>query len=1164
MAANNSASVTTVVVAQTQNADVSVAKTGPSGPVAVGSNVTWSIVATNNGPATAQNVILSDPLPAGATWISTSTSVGTCSGSSTITCSFGPLANGATATVTIVARVDAFGTKSNTATVSNPNGSDYDPNPTNNSSTWLTTVSGSPTCGTPGGPGPGGTLTGVVNTYYPGTASVAAGQANTCIPVSTARGTGAAISSGDVLLVVQMQDATIDSDNDSSYGGKNGTGAGALAVNAGKYEYAVARDAVGGGGCGANQIAVTGTGANGGLLNSYGNSDATTTKGQTRYQVVRVPQYSTATLNGVTALPWRTDDCDPTGCTTNGLGTGGILALDVAGTLTINGGVAAYVDGLGFRGAAGRQLTGGAGANTDYRTLSTIDTNGGKGEGNAGTPEWVYDAAGTSRVSCADPVAFNTYVVRTFQPNDGYPSGSMARGAPGNAGGGSTDDNPAANDRNSGGGGGSNGGAGGHGGLSWSTALDRGGLGAAVTPAISQVVLGGGGGAGTRNNSNCNGADAVTGAQDAQSSSGGTGGGLIAIRAGTLSVPAAATLSANGSAAYNDTMRDGGGGGGAGGSIVLTVTNVATSMANLTLRANGGRGGDSWRTDVETDTTLGDRHGPGGGGGGGVIAYTVTAGAPTVSVAGGQPGITTTANDTFGALPGGVGQTLTASPAQIPGVGSGAECPAPDPDPTIALSHAETTVSAGGPVTILATVTNVSPFTSVLGSPTFGPVTATITLDAGLTSIVVASAPGWTCGVAGQVVTCTRTSALAARESFPPIQIGATVATSVVGPTTLTNTATVSGGGDVNTANDSATDSIGVRAPTLAHLKVFEALRRGRVVILRWRTSYEVNNLGFRVYRETAGERELITPRILAGSAFAVGKDRPLPSGRSYAWIDREPAGDARYWLEDIDLDGSKPWTGPVVAEDGAGEGGWGPATRPGAVAGARGPRPRAGDARPLGGPARRRPRAARAAAPREARRASLDGPVAARGQAPVAREGWYRVTKQDLLAAGFDPGTVPSSLRLFADGVEQAILVNDGGDGSFDAGDAVEFYGVGFESPWDGAHAYWLLSDRTGMRIATGDGGDVPCPPVPSSFPFTVELRERTVQIFELPETGDEENFFGAIVTTEPVVQLLVLTNVDRQSPRRGGARDRSPGRRSTCPHRVEVQLNGSDAGTI
>jgi hypothetical protein len=635
-----------------------------------------------------------------------------------------------------------------------------------------------------------------------------------------------------------------------------------------------------------------------------------------------------------------------------------------------------------------------------------------------------------------------------------------------------------------------------------------------------------------------------------------------------LSIPAAATLSANGSAAFNDTLRDGGGGGGAGGSIVLTVTDATTSMANLTLRANGGRGGDSWRNAAPGGATLGNRHGPAGGGGGGVIAYSVTAGLPVLQVNGGPQGITTTANDTFGALAGGTGQTLTATPAQIPGVDSGAECPPPDPDPTISLTHSETTVSMGGPVNVFATVTNVSPFTSTVGSPTHGLVTATITLDPGLTSLSIASAPGWACSIAGQVVTCTRSTALAAQQSYPTIQIAATVGASVVGPTSLTNSATVSGGGDVNGSNNSATDAIGVRAPTLAHLKVFEAVRRDRVVVVRWRTSFELNNLGFRVYREAGGVRERITSRILAGSAFAVGKDRPLPAGRSYAWVDRAPAADSQYWLEDIDLDGTRQWTGPIVAEDGPGEGGWGPdptvpspspslsrlgreQARVGRWEGPRGiglerrMRPRRGDGG--GGPSE-----------------PWTAPSRRGAKLLVEREGWYRVTKAELLAAGFDPGAVPSTLRLFADGVEQAILVRDGGDGSFDAADAVEFYGVGFESAWDGAHVYWLVSgDRPGLRVETAFGDDSHFPPAPSSFPFTVELRERTVQALDLPETGEEENFFGAIVTTEPVTQLLTLTNVERLAD--GGATLEIALQGGVdVPHRVEALLNGNEAGTL
>src|SRR5205814_9407043 len=71
-------------------------------------------------------------------------------------------------------------------------------------------------CGTPGNDGPGGTISGVINTYYPGSATASAGA--TSISVGAPNGALTPIASGDLLLVMQMQDAVINSNNTSSYG----------------------------------------------------------------------------------------------------------------------------------------------------------------------------------------------------------------------------------------------------------------------------------------------------------------------------------------------------------------------------------------------------------------------------------------------------------------------------------------------------------------------------------------------------------------------------------------------------------------------------------------------------------------------------------------------------------------------------------------------------------------------------------------------------------------------------------------------------------------------------------------------------------------------------------------------------------------------------------
>ena len=90
------------------------------------------------------------------------------------------------------------------------------------------------------------------------------------------------------------------------------------------------------------------------------------------------------------------------------------------------------------------------------------------------------------------------------------------------------------------------------------------------------------------------------------------------------------------------------------------------------------------------------------------------------------------------------------------------------------------------------------------GTPsTLGVVTLSDTVPTGLTP-TGASGAGWTCNVAGATVTCTRSDALAPGASYPVVTITVSVATNA--PASLANTATISGGGDVNTANNTATD----------------------------------------------------------------------------------------------------------------------------------------------------------------------------------------------------------------------------------------------------------------------------------------------------------------------------------------------------------------------
>jgi uncharacterized repeat protein (TIGR01451 family) len=129
------------------------------------------------------------------------------------------------------------------------------------------------------------------------------------------------------------------------------------------------------------------------------------------------------------------------------------------------------------------------------------------------------------------------------------------------------------------------------------------------------------------------------------------------------------------------------------------------------------------------------------------------------------------------------------------------------PDLTIAMTHAGSFTQGQTGTTYTMTVGNGGT------APTSGTVTVTDTLPAGLTATGI-SGTGWNCALAA--LTCTRSDALAAGSSYPAITVTVNVAADA--PSSATNVATVSGGGETNTANDTANDATSITALTAISL----------------------------------------------------------------------------------------------------------------------------------------------------------------------------------------------------------------------------------------------------------------------------------------------------------------------------------------------------------
>ena len=351
------------------------------------------------------------------------------------------------------------------------------------------------------------------------------------------------------------------------------------------------------------------------------------------------------------------------------------------------------------------------------------------------------------------------------------------------------------------------------------------------------------------------------------------------------------------------------------------------------------------------------------------------------------------------------------------------------------------------------------------------------------------------------------------------------------------------------------------------------AENREAPVLLQWRTGYELDNLGFHLYREDKGLLRRLNPSLIAGSALMAGVGTELTAGRSYAWWDSLPdsSGAVKYWLEEVDLNGERTWHGPIdpVPEEDV---------LPGIDAEVEVDRLEPGTANALllsqlgRDQAPLRPMAA-------TRRVPYSAPPSKGGSGQietqwelatdpaamklaVREQGWIRVTQAELLAAGLDPAVDPRNLQLFVDGVEQAIRVRGERDGSFDPSDAVEFFGSGLDTAWADRRVYWLVAgSQPGRRIKTTRGSR-PVGLAPASFRQTVELKERYLYFGGL-SNGDTENFFGQLIEpSEPVDQTLTLRHLDPAAPGKAALEVVLQGV-TTGEHSVAIQLNGTGVGT-
>jgi hypothetical protein len=316
---------------------------------------------------------------------------------------------------------------------------------------------------------------------------------------------------------------------------------------------------------------------------------------------------------------------------------------------------------------------------------------------------------------------------------------------------------------------------------------------------------------------------------------------------------------------------------------------------------------------------------------------------------------------------------------------------------------------------------------------------------------------------------------------------------------------------------------------------------------ISWPLEPNSDVVGFRVWRDAAGRRELLTPGLVAGPALSTRTT--MLAGSEPGWVDRRPVPGATYLVESLHRDGSIRWS---RANQASGK-----------------PTPTSAqllsspDPAVVVGPAASSIQAAtvrRFVAPAGSRDLQwmLAGSQALK--LVVSRAGVVRVPAESLFAAGLPVGTAVSSLRLFREArpVARTVLSADGR--TLRPGDAIEFYGYGMDTRYSGSAVYWLT---TGL----GPAREIPTIPAAagaatvSTFLAASEIRERLTW-FGAAVNGDAEKFFGPAVFIQPRQRTFTLDGLDVGGT---GARLEVALQGVTdVPHSVSVAVNGLPVGTV
>ncbi len=336
-----------------------------------------------------------------------------------------------------------------------------------------------------------------------------------------------------------------------------------------------------------------------------------------------------------------------------------------------------------------------------------------------------------------------------------------------------------------------------------------------------------------------------------------------------------------------------------------------------------------------------------------------------------------------------------------------------------------------------------------------------------------------------------------------------------------------------------------IAIPNSTEIGKVSALSDGNGVWISWQMKAENNNLGFNIYRKSLEKSELATSNLIGGSFLKSGEE--LVFGQTYSYYDPYGSIESSYTIEALAVNGQRSLSGIVYVDF----------------------------VDSLLGPAGRTSQELKTQFQSESFRVERSTPMLSKEleldivtnalppnlntQRFVAsqpgvklgtkKEGIYRVSRTELMTAGFNLNLPHENWQLYMNGNEQSIIVAD--EGNF-----IEFYGQGIDTIESGTQIYYLINGSApGKRIANSVrrrfAGTVTANSYEQSF-----YRADRLNYLNQVRNGEANNFFGQVVSTTASDVNFELTGIDQTSAT-STLTIKLQGLTLT-PHNVDVSING------